>query len=185
MEEERIKTTPKQTLTLTPDLRLELKNPLGALMKGAPKETMKQLAALLLKEKPDCMITVGDIVSRNVLENGLHPKIVIVDNKAMRESTQPLSVEAAEKMTVHNPAGTITPEAWLTVRQALRQRQPTQIVVEGEEDLLTLVAVLEAPEDSLVIYGQPHEGLVVVKVDEKTKKRVKEIVDSMEPVPKS
>jgi hypothetical protein len=58
-------------------------------------------------------------------------------------------------------------------------------VVEGEEDLLTLVAVVEAPENSLVVYGQPREGLVVVKVDEKIKKRVKEIVDSMESAPKS
>jgi hypothetical protein len=44
---------------------------------------------------------------------------------------------------------------------------------------------VEAPENSLVVYGQPREGLVVVKVDEKIKKRVKEIVDSMESAPKS
>jgi uncharacterized protein (UPF0218 family) len=185
VEEERIKTTPKQTLTLTPSLRQELKNPLGILIVGTPKETMRKLADLLLKEKPNCVITVGDIVSSNILKEGLQPKIVIVDDKAMREETQPLRMKTAKKTVVHNPAGTLTPETWLAVRHALRQEEPTQIVVEGEEDLLTLVVILEAPENSLVIYGQPHEGLVVVKVDEKIKKRVKEIVDSMESAPKS
>lgn len=146
---------------------------------------MKKLADLLLKEKPDCIITVGDIVSQNILKEGILPKIVIVDDQAMREKTQPIRMKTAKKTTVHNPAGTLAPETWLVVRQAIRQPQPTQIVVEGEEDLLTLVAVLEAPENSLVIYGQPHEGLVVVRVDGKIRKRVKEIVDSMESVPKS
>ena len=146
---------------------------------------MRKFVELFLKEKPACLITVGDVVSQNTLKAGLHPKIVIVDDKAMRESTRPIRMEAARKTIVHNPAGTLTPETWLAVRQALRQQQPTQIVVEGEEDLLTLVAVVEAPENSLVVYGQPREGLVVVKVDEKIKKRVKEIVDSMESAPKS
>ena len=60
-----------------------------------------------------------------------------------------------------------------------------QVLVEGEEDLLTLVAVLEAPEGSLVVYGQPHDGVVAVKADKKTKERVQQVVEAMEPTPKS
>jgi uncharacterized protein (UPF0218 family) len=43
--------------------------------------------------------------------------------------------------------------------------------VEGEEDLLTLVAMAVAPLGSFVIYGQPGEGLVVVEVDDAAKNR--------------
>ncbi len=43
------------------------------------------------------------------------------------------------------------------------------IIVDGEEDLLTLIAVLVRARRSLVVYGQPHEGIVVVKVTSEKK----------------
>ena len=55
----------------------------------------------------------------------------------------------------------------------------THIVVEGEEDLLTLIAVLYAPENSFVIYGQPHSGVVVVKVTGQKKRQVQEFLNAM------
>jgi len=142
---------------------------------------MKELTELILKEKPECIISVGDVVSQNMLKQGIHPQIIIVDNKVMREKSKPIKTTINKKMNVKNPAGTLTPETWLVIEQAVGQKQPTQVLVEGEEDLLTLVAVLEASENSLVVYGQPHEGVVTVKADEKTKKRVQQIVEAMEP----
>ena len=59
------------------------------------------------------------------------------------------------------------------------------MLVEGEEDLLTLVAVLKAPENSLVVYGQPHEGVVAVKVDKAIKEGIRKIIAAMKPLPKS
>jgi len=142
---------------------------------------MKELTELILKEKLECIISVGDVVSQNMLKQGIHPHVIIVDNKVMREKSKPIKTTINKKMNVKNPAGTLTPETWLVIEHALNQKQPTQVLVEGEEDLLTLVAVLEAPENSLVVYGQPHEGIVTVKADEKTKKRVQQIVEAMEP----
>jgi len=142
---------------------------------------MKELAELILKEKPECIISVGDVVSQNMLKQGIHSQIIIVDNKVMREKSKPIKTTINKKINVKNPAGTLTPETWLVIEKALGQKQPTQVHVEGEEDLLTLVAVLEAPENSLVVYGQPHEGIVTAKADEKTKKRVQQIVEAMEP----
>jgi len=162
-------------------MRQELKRPLGTLFKGTPKETMKELKELILKEKPECIISVGDVVSQNMLKHGVHPRIIIVDNKVMRELSEPIKTIIKKKISVKNPAGTLTPETWLVLQRALEQEQPVQVLVEGEEDLLTLVAVLEAPETSLVVYGQPHEGVVAVKVDKKTKERVQQIVKAMEP----
>jgi uncharacterized protein (UPF0218 family) len=58
-------------------------------------------------------------------------------------------------------------------------------MIDGEEDLLTLVAVLSAPEDTLVVYGQPHIGIVAVKATEETKEKMHRIVDAMEESSKS
>jgi len=57
--------------------------------------------------------------------------------------------------------------------------------VDGEEDLLTLVAVLHAPENSFIVYGQPREGVVIVKATREKKAEVAEILKAMESVSKS
>jgi len=178
-------TATKKTLFLTPRLHQELKKPLGTLIKGSPKETMKELSKIILKEKPECIVSVGDVVSQNMLKKGIQPQIIIVDNKVMRGGIRPIKTAISKKISVKNPAGTLTTETWVVIEQALKQRQPTQVLVEGEEDLLTLVVVLKAPENALVIYGQPHEGVVAVKVDKATRERVRQIITAMEPLPKS
>jgi len=180
-----IKDTPKQTLTLTPKLRRELKHPIGTLITGSPEKTMRELHKLIQKEKPTCIISVGDVVSQNMLKQGIQPRIIIVDNRVMRQSSKPISAAAYKQITVKNPAGTLTPQTWVAIEQVLKEKQPVLMLVEGEEDLLTLVAVLEAPEDSLVVYGQPHEGVVVVKADKATKEKVHQIVEAMQRLPKS
>ena len=39
-------------------------------------------------------------------------------------------------------------------------------MVKGEEDLAVLPCLLIAPEDAVILYGQPNEGLVFVNVSE-------------------
>ena len=65
------------------------------------------------------------------------------------------------------------------IQRALAKGVHTHIVVDGEEDLLTLIAVLYAPENSFVIYGQPHSGIVVVKVTDQRKCQVQEFLNAM------
>jgi len=165
---------------LTPTLREELKVPLGLLIQGSFDKTMKTLKELIEKQKPSKIISVGDAVSNSMMRHGVSPQILIVDNKVMREPIRPIPVDADQTLHVKNPAGTLAEEAWAVINEALRGKGRTRVLVDGEEDLLTLVAVLCAPENSLVVYGQPHEGIVVVKVTEKTREMVRRIVDSME-----
>ncbi len=154
-------------------------------MKGTPKETMMRLRDLIHRQKPKHIIAVGDVVSHNMLKEGIQPHIIIVDGKVMRKETQPIKGPISRKICVENPAGMITPQTWDAVERALKQKEPTLIVVEGEEDLMTLVAVLNAPEGWLVVYGQPREGVVAVKVDATAKRKVSHIIEAMEPLPKS
>jgi len=52
----------------------------------------------------------------------------------------------------------------------------------GEEDLATIPAVVYAPIGSIVIYGQPKEGVVLIKVTPETKLRFAEMLRNMEVV---
>lgn len=162
-----------------------MKRPLGALIEGAPDKTMRALEKLISEAKPSRMISVGDVVSRNMLRHGIVPQLMIVDNKIMRATVEPFETQAKKKMSVVNPPGTLTAETWTVVDNALKQKELVLIVVDGEEDLLTLVAVLRLPKGSLVVYGQPRKGIVVVKVDKIIKQKVSQIVRSMEPLPKA
>jgi uncharacterized protein (UPF0218 family) len=57
---------------------------------------------------------------------------------------------------------------------------PILIEVEGEEDLATLACLDLLPKGGTVVYGQPDAGLVVVKVDQAIKRKVKEMLREME-----
>ena len=67
----------------------------------------------------------------------------------------------------------------------LESSKRAQIVIDGEEDLLTLIAILYAPKNAFVIYGQPNEGIVLIKVSEKRKEDVKKILKEMKPFRKA
>ena len=165
--------------TLTPELRIKLKEPFGSLIQGTPEETMGKLKKIVKEEKPPKIVSVGDIVSRNLHKHNIHPQLTIVDNISLRD--QPMPKEETVEKTVHviNPQGTITQEAMLAVKEALEGNEHIHIVVKGEEDLLTLIAVLYAPENAFVVYGQPYSGIVVIKVTSEKKALVQEFLKAM------
>lgn len=165
---------------LTAELREKLKQPIGTLIRGSFNETMKKLKDLVEKETPPIIISVGDSVSENLTKNNMLPKLSIVDNKVMRKRIQPIALKTDKTLYVKNPPATITEEALATIQEALEHNRRVKIVVDGEEDLLTLAAVLYAPANSFVVYGQPLEGIVVVKVTEQKKKEVTEVLKAME-----
>jgi uncharacterized protein (UPF0218 family) len=170
---------------LTDDLRKQLKKPQGLLIEGPFEETMERLKELVDEEKPSLIISVGDIVSSHILEQGISLDVLLVDNKTMRKPIQPIVVDVDQTLYAKNPPGAITDEAWAAIRQAIRQKGRTKVIIDGEEDLLTVVTVLSAPAGAFVVYGQPQVGVVVVKVTEEAKETMQRIVDSMEDSSKS
>lgn len=170
---------------LTSELRLRLKKPIGTLIRGSFDETMKRFKGMMEKEKPAVIISVGDTVSKNLVENRVFPQLSIVDNRVMRKETRPIPITAEKTINVKNPRGTITEEAIAAIQEALKSSCSVKIVVDGEEDLLTLIAVFYAPENSFVVYGQPYEGVVVVKVTREKKAEVAGILEAMKNVRKA
>ena len=167
------------TYSITPELRAKLKEPFGVLIRGTFSETMSQLIDLVKKENPPKIVSVGDTVSRNLHATGIKPQLSITDNKSMRKQTRPATFCVKKVVHVKNPQGTITNEAIAAIREALEGDIQNHIIVDGEEDLLTLAVVLLAPKKALVVYGQPYEGIVVVKVTPEKKKEAQEILNAM------
>jgi uncharacterized protein (UPF0218 family) len=171
--------------SLTPELRVKLKEPFGILIRGSFAETMDKMENIVKREKPPRIVSVGDTVSRNLHEHELNPQLSITDNKRMRRRVKPRTFTGKNIVHVRNPQGTITEEAITAIREALESNERFHIIVDGEEDLLALIAVLYAPENSLVVYGQPYEGIVVIKVTSEKKAGAKEILKAMKTVRKA
>jgi GTP-dependent dephospho-CoA kinase len=167
---------------LTPKLAAQFKNPFGRLIEGTVDETMNTLKGIVIAQKPPIIITVGDVVSRNLHVHGFHPILSIIDNVSLRDKKESAPTAHGEKVVVvKNPQGTITEEAIQTIKTALIKKEHTHIVVEGEEDLLVITAVQYAPLNSFVLYGQPHCGIVVVKVTAERKADVRGFLKVMRP----
>jgi uncharacterized protein (UPF0218 family) len=150
------------------------------LIEGSFKKTTEKLVEFIKDTNPENLIFVGDIVSRNIIKKGIRPKVLVVDNKVMRKPVPPLEYNSEKTLLVNNPAGTITDEAWKAMKKAINFEGSVKIVVDGEEDLISLIAILEAKENSIVVYGQPSIGLVIVQVTPFAKKKASSIMERME-----
>ncbi len=164
------KNLPDTDLRLPQDLRTPLKEKLGELVTGdLPNKYGKY----------DCIITVGDVVSEVLFEQGITPDLSLIDGKTRRGkyNVQDFSVE--KTINIKNPAEMITKEAWQSIQYGLDCDGSVLIKVEGEEDLLSLVAVALADKGCLVIYGIPEEGMVINIVDDDIKSKSWEVINNM------
>ncbi len=167
--------------TITPQLRVALKVPFGRLVEGTFDETMAEIKQMLDRQKPPRLISVGDVVSKNLHSHCLHPQLTVIDNISLRDQAVPQEETVERTIKVKNPQGTITKEAAAAIKNAIAQNKHTHIIVDGEEDLLVLIAVLYAPNGSFVVYGQPHCGIVVVEVSAEKKAQAAGFLKAMEP----
>jgi uncharacterized protein (UPF0218 family) len=158
------------TITLPVTMRAELKKPLGRLLTGKPSETVALLDKILRELRPLMFAVVGDYSVKNILEAGLEPDIVVVDHRVMRVDVEPLDYGERRLLRARNLRGTIDVESWDALEKAVTLKRRVAVIVEGEEDLLVLPLISLAPLRSLIVYGQPREGMVLVEVTEERKR---------------
>ena len=154
-----------------------MKRPLGKLFTSTTTavEHIRRL-------RPVRLIAVGDVVAAELLAAGLKPDLMVVDFKVERAPADDKTRRAIDAHKIHtvrvrNPAGTVTSELFNTFESI---QIPAKIIIEGEEDLATLPAVLTAPIGSIVAYGQPNEGIILVEVTERKKREFQELFELFE-----
>ncbi len=169
-------------LKLTEELRDKLKKPYGRLYRGQGSECMTQVVRSL--GKPTKIIAIGDVTTYYLLKAGIVPDMCLVDNINMRlpvdhEIRKGTAHESFRDVRVDNPPGLVTQELMDAVRDNMGSKVPVRIFVNGEEDLAVIPACIYAPLSSAVIYGQPNEGVVVVRVTDEKRKETQALLDEM------
>lgn len=151
-------------LKVPDEFRSIFKKPFGEIYKGKGLKPAEKLKDKLKGKK---VIVVGDVTLKNVLAAGIKPNLAVVDLKTTRnvEATTTLGENVIK---VRNPPGMITQELWDRIHEAVC-KDGSVILVDGEEDLAVLPCIIEADWDTVVLYGQPDEGIVFVDVTEDKK----------------
>jgi len=165
-------------LKLPDNLRDQLKIPLGLLIleKDAKKENIQKH----LTNDP-YVITVGDRTTEKMIELDLIPSLQIIDGQEKRSKRDiPNNSNTSTFLTCENPAAEITNQSIDTIKKAFTLQPPVRIIVDGEEDLLVIPVCIHAPENSIVMYGQPHQGLVLVRITPEIRNKTQKLLDSME-----
>ncbi len=162
-------------MKLPENLRKALKNPIGILVKD---QNVSRATLLHFLSADSYIITVGDATTEKMLYFNIIPSLQIVDGLEKRAKRKPPQ-SSATKLFCDNPAGQITQQSIDTIRNAFGLKPPLQIVVNGEEDLLVIPACIYAPQNAIVLYGQPNEGLVVVRVTDELRNKTKAILNLM------
>jgi uncharacterized protein (UPF0218 family) len=163
----------RRVYRLPEELRPKLAEPLGSVFTG--EEAAGPEFEKLVRESP-MVITVGDRVTDTVGALGRTPDVQVVDGVERRKHREPPDVEYARLLKVKNPAGTITLGAIGGMRRAIEGKKPVRVLVEGEEDLMAMLAIAMAPVSATVFYGQPGVGVVAVKANALTKSRNRAIL---------
>jgi hypothetical protein len=169
-----------EQIVLPEKVRPKLRDPFGILYTGSGRDTVEKFAKDIAN--PTKLISVGDVTTFHLLESNIVPDICIVDDRTKRRpaSEQVLSgIKDAEykEVSVDNPPGVITEELIDIIEDAINSDQKIRIFVRGEEDLAALPSILMAPINSFVLYGQPNEGVVVVKVTHSKRDEIQDLLN--------
>jgi uncharacterized protein (UPF0218 family) len=109
----------------------------------------------------------------------------IVDGKERRKRIDSskvhcLMLDRDQKKFSHircsNKPGSVSRRAIATIKDALKKPFPVRIFVYGEEDMLALPLFVLAPDGSVVIYGQPLKGMVIVKINKDIRQKAQELI---------
>jgi uncharacterized protein (UPF0218 family) len=151
-------------LRLPDDLRGAFKEPFGPVYTDTER---------LLSEAGSPVVAVGDVVTYHLRVAGHDPQVAVIDGQTEREAVSEEVARVldgdASRVDVVNERATLSEELLRALVDAIGNEEPTVLVVEGEEDLATLPAMVAVPAGGSVVYGQPGEGMVLVSVDEETK----------------
>lgn len=153
-----------------------LKRPLGLLIEDS--RVSRDTLEYKLKDAK-MVISVGDATTERLISLGIVPDIQIIDGRERRGSRAEVKRMHRSEVRCSNPPGSVSKDAVDAISRAFKLERPVRVYVDGEEDLLGLVVLKLAPDGSVLLYGQPLEGMVLLKVDEESRDKYKGLLSKL------
>ena len=163
-------------MKLPDSLRDQLKIPLGMLL---PIDQDNKANIQKYLSDNSYIITVGDRTTEKMIDFDLIPSLQIIDGLEKRIKRDILKLGSAFELKIDNPAAEITLQSIEIIKKAFTMNSPIRLTVNGEEDLLVLPVCIHAPENSVILYGQPNKGLVLVQITTEIRNKAQALLDLM------
>jgi len=125
------------------------------------------------------VITVGDRTTEKMIDYEIIPSLQIIDGFEKRQKREFPKLGNESELTIDNPAAEITLQSIEIIKKAFDMAPPIRIIVNGEEDLLVLPVCIHAPKNSVVLYGQPNKGLVLVEITTEIRNKAQTLLNLM------
>ncbi|MBT3580443.1 MAG: GTP-dependent dephospho-CoA kinase family protein [Nitrosopumilus sp.] len=163
-------------MKLPDSLRDQLKIPLGELL-PIGQDNKRNIQKYLSDDS--FIITVGDRTTEKMIDFDLTPSLQIIDGFEKRIKRDIVKLGDAFELQIDNPAAEITLQSIEIIKKAFTMNPPIRLTVNGEEDLLVLPVCIHAPENSVILYGQPNKGLVLVQITAEIRNKAQALLDLM------
>jgi len=161
---------PLNTFVLPKKLRKKLSEPWGKIIQEVP---------IMKRDFP--IITIGDVTTKAFLKKTVVPNVAIIDHRVNRKALMKTEYINEEMFStsyfIPNPEGQLTGRLCQVVSRIdyTNLRRNILIQVQGEEDLATLICILNAPIGSNLFYGQPDQGMCHIVLDKEIKYKAEDI----------
>lgn len=164
------------TLLMPSTLKSALEKPFGILLSSQEFETQAK------KNRNGCVVGIGDRTVESLITLGVIMNLAVIDRLSRRKphpwsQDHEILLETYSKTTIQSGPGYISDTAlvWIRgwgARNGEHLSGKTELlVIDGEEDLLTLPVAYYAPVGTVIYYGQPGQGVVRLEVTEEVKNR--------------
>ena len=163
-------------MKLPNSLRDQLKTPLGILL-PIGQDNKENIQKYLSDNS--YIITVGDRTTEKMIDFDVIPSLQIIDGFEKRQKREFPKLGNASELIIDNPAAEITLQSIEIIKKAFEMTPPIRLTVNGEEDLLVLPVCIHAPKNSVVLYGQPNKGLVLVEITTEIRNKAQTLLDMM------
>ncbi len=151
-------------------LRGVLSRGYGTIVEGSDRaDVARRILGLVANRR---VWSVGDVVTRSLVDVGFLPDVAIIDRATLREryvgseDIERLYRSRGAILEIYNPRSHISEEAIHVLRDiAGKPGSRFLLIVRGEEDLLSLVIAAVASYGDSLLYGVPGRGVSVIVID--------------------
>jgi len=164
----------RRYVRISSEARTYLSKPLGKLYRP---DGLEELRDTLYKARASFKLaSVGDRVTKTLIDWSITPDIAVID---CMERRRPVNIvdESLFNLIIYvdNRRGMVNLSITDIIRKNLA-RAPILLKVGGEDDLVGIPVIMALDDGDIMLYGQPNEGIVLVEVTSKLKKRLEELI---------
>lgn len=146
-----------------------MSKPLGILINEKPPKSINLVKIIHKLLSLKYLVSIGDVITHNLIKYWKIPNMAIIDYRSAREKYEYELSGFDFVLNITNPRSTLSIEGESCVARCFStcvKDFKVLLVVDGEEDLLAIPTILNAPSKTLILYGLRNNLLAIPVVIE-------------------